>query len=282
MLNSEKLQSAISTRLSELRGGSILREDYPHYTMELETGLVPCVSRDDFWTDLMSGGGNELTSKPPKPEKFCAAHSSAKLAVNSFGPFRNNPDRLVMASQTGFTEAQFEKKLKTGLMGMPPNLDFFVSGVSSVIAVESKFTEWIPTKKTKFQKVYHGAVEKLADPSWAKMFESLVADPGLYRHLHAAQLVRHYLGMRYSLPKSDKAQILMYVYWEPSDADDLKECVRHRSEINDFAERVSGSGITFQHTSYTQLWDYWLHECKWDGIQDHVTNLRTQYELPSA
>ncbi len=276
----DSFRSAVSERLFDLHGEDIRNTDNRNYTIDCESGLIPGVSRDDFWTDLSQGNGGELIGKPPRPPKFCAAHSSAKLAVNSFGPFRYDTSRLVLAEQSGFEIAQFEKKLRNGLRGTPPNLDFFACGADSIVAVESKFTEWLTPKAADFAEVYRGAVSRLADSQWASVFEALVDDPSHSNHLDAAQLVKHYLGMRHSLRGFPQRQILLYVYWEPANADEFDECSCHRRSLDDFADRVSGSEIGFQHMSYAQLWDGWLGECRWNGIREHVSNLRRQYELP--
>lgn len=55
----------------------------------------------------------------------------------------------------------------------------------------------------------------------AEMFKSLQQSPRQYRYLDAAQLVKHYLGLKHSYPA--KTRVLMYLYWEPTNADTLEE-----------------------------------------------------------
>jgi hypothetical protein len=49
------------------------------YTTSLQANLVPDVALDSIESDLRRGDGDELKTK------FRAVHSSAALAVNSFG-----------------------------------------------------------------------------------------------------------------------------------------------------------------------------------------------------
>lgn len=67
--------------------------------------------------DYEKGGGKELE------QKFRAVHSSAALAANHFARFKQEPGQLVILGQSGFNCVVLEKKLPTGLRGIPPNLD---------------------------------------------------------------------------------------------------------------------------------------------------------------
>ena len=69
--------------------------------------------------DYEKGGGKELE------QKFRAVHSSAALAANHFARFKQEPGQLVILGQSGFNCVVLEKKLPTGLRGIPPNLDVF-------------------------------------------------------------------------------------------------------------------------------------------------------------
>ena len=122
-----RAEKKAADRLEATSGQSIFRETHAGYTKRLEENLIPGIEANDFWPDLGAGAGNELVDGSRDPAKFCAAFSSSALAVNSFGPFRHHPGNLDLLGYRGFSEAQFEKPLPTGLLGTAPHLDFYAS-----------------------------------------------------------------------------------------------------------------------------------------------------------
>ena len=267
---------AILDRFRSLPNSPPLRGDYPSYTetpaQNLLTGLP-----EEILDDFAAGDGKELEGDRPK---FCAVHSSSALAANAFGPFRFHPGRLTLAGLGGFTETRFEKKLPTGLQGNPPNLDFFASGPEGTVAVESKFTEVLSTKTAEFRASYGEAIERLAEPAWRDVYKSLVGDPSRFTSLDAAQLVKHYLGMRHSLVEYSRPQAFVYVYWEPTNA--VGEFSTHRVELEEFSAEVAGSDIRFLGLSYADLWGEWEEANTWPGVGEHVVALRARYALSVA
>ena len=224
------VREAILDRFRSLPDPPPFRDDYPSYTVTPSQNLLTGLP-EEILDDFAEGDGGELEGDPPK---FCAAHSSSALAANAFGPFRLEPGRLALAGLSGFTETRFEKKLPTGLDGKPPNLDFFATGPEGTVAVESKFTEVMSRKTADFKPSYHGAIDRLAEPSWRKVYESLIRDPSRFKRLDAAQLVKHYLGMRHSLVEYSRPQALVYVYWEPTHVNAAPEFSTHRAELAEF------------------------------------------------
>ena len=105
----ERVEQEAARRLAGLKGDDIFRAAPAGYTKQPESNLIAGVTRDNFWADLSSGDGGELMDSPKGPAKFCAAHSSSALAVNSFGPFRRHPNRITLQGHSSFTEAQFER-----------------------------------------------------------------------------------------------------------------------------------------------------------------------------
>lgn len=272
-----RAEAKAAERLKTLHGSSIFRENPAGYTRRPAQNLVPGVEVNDFWSDLGAGAGNELTDGARDPAKFCAAFSSSALAVNSFGPFRHHPTNLDLAGRRGFSEAQFEKPLPTGLRGTDPHLDFFAAGPSSVVCVESKFLEPLWPKEAKFARSYGGAIEALAESHWTTVYRELKINPKMFKFLDAAQLVKHYLGMRNTLGHLQVDQALLYVYWEPDNAAQIEAYVDHRNEVKQFAQAVSGGQIAFIARSYLQLWAEWQDGSKWDGIAKHIRHLEERY-----
>jgi len=184
---------------------------------------------------------------------------------------------LTLAGIDGFTKASFEKKLPTGLPGNPPNVDFFAQGPAGTVAVESKFTEFLGTKVAKFASSYPCTIKRLADPAWTNVFESLLQDPEHFALLDAAQLVKHYLGMRHSLGENAGPQVLLYVFWEPTNCAELPDFRAHRAEVDLFSDLVAESDIRFVGLSYPELWAGWEERDSWPGSRDHVAALRARY-----
>ncbi len=116
---------ASRNHLERVLGPAVFRPDRNEYLSSSAYNLIEGVKAEDFVKDLACAAGNELVSHDGKPEKFCAAHSSSALVVNSFGPFRNHPERLSWEEMGGFSRAWFEKKCRNGLRThIPPHLDF--------------------------------------------------------------------------------------------------------------------------------------------------------------
>ena len=165
------------------------------------------------------------------------------------------------------------------LDGTPPNLDFFATGPEGTVAVESKFTEVLNRQTADFKPSYRGAIERLAEPCWKEVYESLVSDPSRFKHLNAAQLVKHYLGMRHSLREYSRPQALLYVYWEPMNVNEVIEFSTHCAELEVFADEVARSNVQFIWLSYPELWAEWKAAPTWPGSDEHVDALRARYEL---
>lgn len=275
----ERAEYAVAQRLRSLKGNEIFRSERPGYTRSPEENLIPVVTRKDFWEDLQGGDGSELSDSAKAPAKFCAAYSSSALVVNTFGPFRHSPGHLVLAGCRDFVKALFERKCPTGLKGIPPNLDFFAAGPKILVAVESKFLETLRPKKALFKDSYNYLIQTQAEPAWQGMYKALLEDPTKFHHLDVAQLVKHYLGIQNTFRDCRVAKVLLYLYWEPENADSIPEFENHRHEVALFSEEVEGSEIRFVALAYPQLWQNWSKVSEWGGMLAHLDALRQRYEL---
>ena len=60
------------------------------------------------------------------------------------------------------------------------------------------------------------------------MYQQLKRAPDLFNYLDAAQLVRHYLGLKTQAAPggvhAGKRAVLVYLFWEPANAPDLQAC----------------------------------------------------------
>ena len=226
--------------------------------------------------DLSGKGGSELVVLGKAAPKFQAAHSSACLAANVFGPWLVVEQALPLGAESFCGETHLEVECPTGLRGTPPTLDCLVAG-RHVLAVESKCTETFEAHEAVFRDVYDEVVTSLAHPTWRMEYERLVEDPRRYRFLDAAQLIKHYLGLRRQFP--DRPVTLAYLFWEPINARDIATCIVHSAELAEFAGRVGDPRVRFVGVSYRALWSDWAQSDRPPWLRDHVTSLRRRYDV---
>jgi hypothetical protein len=203
---------------------------YPAYAQSPESVLVPGLDLRAFRTDLDRGQGGELQSEGGKPPKFHAAHSSSALAVNTFGVFRQSTAGLELAGESVFTSLEFEYPCPTGAGRGVANLDVVAQAKNCVVGVESKLREFLRSKPAQFSPKYDRVIESLADRSWTAFFQDLKRKPTALRHIDAAQLVKHYLGLRNTF--KNQRTVLLYLFWEPTNATRHEAYRVHAAEVN--------------------------------------------------
>lgn len=246
------------------------KADAQGYVERSEQNLIAGIRMDQCESDLRHGKGNELHTK------FRALHSSSALAVNSFGRFKDTGEDLTIFGQRGASGISFEKRLPIVPDRYPANLDVWIEQGKRIVAVESKLLEYFKTQKAEFA----GAYERLAPPKsekgWWEAFR--IAKAGERQYLDRAQLIKHYFGLkRYQIEHGRGAEItLLYLFWEPLNWNEIKECLKHREQIAEFGKIVSESSISFTWMTYSDLWREWD---KVPALTDHVRNLRARYEV---
>lgn len=241
----------------------------------LDDNLLPTCrneSRNAIEAAFRAGGGGELDSG-----KLRSVYSSAAFVVNTFCPWLKDPEALELSGIDGFSRIELERKLPTGLAGEPPNLDLVAEGEAGVVALESKLCEHFAVHPAAFAESHGPKVSELADEGWASEYEALVADPHRYRHLDAAQLVKHYLGIRNQF--GEAGATLLYLYWEPANGDGLGSVERHREEVRRFSEAVAAGGAPLIARSYRDLWAEWEGRDRPDLLTEHVAALRSRYDV---
>ena len=220
--------------------------------------------------DYEEGGGKELE------RKFRAVHSSAALVANHFARFKQEPGQLVILGQSGFNCVVLEKKLPTGLRGIPPNLDVFFENRDSCIAIESKLLETLSPKKPHFSSSYSKDRLPHCEPQWLDLIESASNAPEGY--LDAAQLVKHYLGLVYNL-KENKTNKSPYSSTSTGNRLMLRkyeEFQKHDQEVKEFKDMVTGSSVEFISMSYPELWEAWSKE---PSLAEHARKLIERYSV---
>ncbi len=271
---------SVSRRAATQRAKDALRNrfgvdvDAQGYVRSPQANLVKGVRLEQFEDDLRRGDGNELRMK------FCAVHSSAALAVNCFAPFKDRPERLALLNETGAVGIEFEKQLSIFQGRRPANLDVWIDQGKRVVAVESKLLEYFKLKKPNFGSAYDDLVSAVSDAGWWAVFQNAKVN-GLRdasQHLDRAQLLKHYFGLRRLRESSPGRQslTLLYLFWEPLNWQEVAECVRHRQEVELFADQVAGGSIEFKWMTYGQLWNEWA---LLPALREHASELRARYEV---
>jgi hypothetical protein len=235
------------------------------YAPRWEHNLMDGLPMSAIESDLVSGAGCELDGK------LRAAHSSAALAINTFGPWRTDPSSLSFGEITEFRFMRFEATCPTGLRGTPPHLDVLADGKLPV-GVESKCTEWMEAKPAVFAASYDRLRTSHGHSPWFEQVQQLRAEPTRYRFLDSAQIVKHALGL---LSRYGARNVrLVYLYWEPSNSEIWPECAMHRGEADDLAARVEHSNVRLVPMSYHELWSEWEGQ----GPPPHLPYLRIRYD----
>ncbi len=271
-LTIERARRALRGGLLDVNADLVL--DEKGYTQQPEQNLIAGMSLDDFRADFEQGSGNELGGK------FRAAHSSSALAANCFGPFVKRPQDLTLCGAAGFDTVAFERKCPVGLAQArtPPNLDVVAAGGDCVVAVESKCLEHLGAKQAKFADAYRDQItDARRDGPWYAEMMRLREHPNAYRHLDAAQLVKHAFGLAHTFPDRDVR--LLYLFWEPANADEFDVFQLHRDEVVAFSDRVAGGFPSFDWASYPALWADWGKTGSNSWVADHVGRLGDRYSV---
>jgi len=231
------------------------------YTTKIEDNLFQPLDAKSK-KELEDGDGGESKSKAGQPAKIQALHSSAALAVNLFDYWRNAPDLSLLFSACGlsragsqlFGEIKFEQKFSIDdCFQYSPNLDvlFFRSPPhkSKDFAIECKFTETYSTRK-------HGGLDPkylIDDKKWDKLpsvkrlAQAISPVDRRYKYLHAAQLIKHILGLNRKLGHSRYRFLYLWydAFGEPS--------FTHRQELKEFSDIVCSEGVLFHSITYQEL-----------------------------
>jgi len=169
----------------------------------------------------------------------------------------------------------FETQFPTGLKGNPPNLDVVLELVSgSVIAIESKFSEWLtpkPRGKEVFKPKYFPPDTELWKQNGLPESQALAAEIyngiEVFKFLDAPQLLKHALGLATQLSNRFSLHYLYYDWPGP-------ESEAHRAEIDKFNNRI-GPELRFRALTYQELF---RRLCDCDGCgPEYLSYLESRY-----
>jgi len=241
--------------------GSRGKRGRPTYTLDLNQNLFEPLLKDNR-DQFLLGNGQEILDSQEIPSKMQALHSSSALGVNIFQYWQKRGLISEIASACGFCNRGnhvserivFEEKYKiASKFVIPPNIDVVIHNNKSskfkLFAVECKFSEAYGGRR-------HGGLKSayLAEQNlWTdlsnleKLAKEISPDDERYSYLHAAQLIKHILGLKTKL--GNKNFRLLYLWYDVLG----KEGADHRVEVKDFTEIAKSDGIKFHAMTYQEL-----------------------------
>lgn len=233
----------------------------PTYMLDLNQNLFEPLLKENQ-NRFQDGNGQEILGSQENPAKMQALHSSSALGVNIFQYWQKRGLINEIASACGFCRRQsnysetivFEDKyvINTKFL-IPPHIDVvFHNNASSpykLFAIECKFSESYGGSK-------HGGLKSkyLVDKNlWADLSaleilaREINPDDERYSYLHAAQLIKHILGLKASVGK-EKFRLL-YLWYDVLG----KDGAIHREEVEDFTNIAKSDGVRFHAMTYQEL-----------------------------
>lgn len=207
--------------------------------------------------EFEAGDGKEPISDTNDGRMY-AVHSSSALCCNVFHYWRRIGEFSPIAQacrlpSTGIQQIRFEVKHRIAdRFERPPNLDVEIGyGETNRLrasAIECKFGEPFGREHQGLRTAYLQEAHLWDDlPASRELAIQISPEDHRFKHLHAAQLLKHILGLKSSYGK-DGFRLLYLWYAVPG-----IEGVNHAQEIEEFAAIAMGDGITFQSWTYQQV-----------------------------
>jgi hypothetical protein len=212
---------------------------------------------DDARSAFERADGGELDAKRPGEGNMHALHSSSAAACNLFHYWQAQSNLSPIARACGLPSSgterlDFEAKFPIGeRFRRPANLDAAIRyrrGPLKVSAVECKFCEPYGRPHTGLDPSYL-AIPELWNglPALRALASEISPQDARFRHLHAAQIIKHILGL--SVNHGADGFRLLYCWYDVQGP----EAVRHRGEIDDFRAVAATDGVRFQATTYQDV-----------------------------
>jgi hypothetical protein len=246
--------------------------DAKGYCASAENNLIAAVTAQ-LWqaakTDLEGGRGTELTWK------FRAAYSSSALGVNTFAPMQNGVDIPGIGFING--KPRFEQERSGGPSGWKPTLDVVIEDGDIGLFVESKCREYLDAGEADFSVAWPRHAAKHLPPEAARVYGDVYAGTRSFQPVDAPQLLKDVLAAYKTARDDDRRVVLLYAYWEPTDANSYDIFERHRDQADVLFAAMSSDQVTALAMSYRQLWDHWDK-----AGEPHITQLRERYDVPLA
>lgn len=229
--------------------------------------------RDNLFAPLHPDSLREFTERSEisvdgSGERISAPHSSTALAVNTFDWFRSH-GFAPMAAALEIEVAEFvgyERRHSFGLP-RPANLDVEFATVDGIaVGVEVKLREPYGHVSNPFADKYFtttGLWDGL--PNLERLARTIrTCDPPAFSTLHAAQLIKHALGLHRSY--GDDFVLVYYWHYVPGPVSD-----RHKQELAMF-EDVVRRDINFTSVTVEDLLGAFPRHGDWQPWLDYMTS----------
>lgn len=224
--------------------------------------------------------GSELVPSATRPPRLHSLYSSAALVLNVFGYWRER-DATSLVAALGLTgdgsvvRMSFEEPLPTGLVGDPPTTDVALRWPDGrVVAIESKYSEWLvrrPRTRRVLKDKYFPPGGRLWEaaglPRCQAFAEELQSGRIRFKWLHAAQLLKHALGLARG---GARESTLLYLYYEQEG----REAREHRAELEGVGERLAEE-VDLRVRTYQELFERLRSAPGIDA--DYLAYLRERY-----
>ena len=229
--------------------------------------------------EFVEGSGGELMGEGAEGHLYSLL-SSAALGVNVFAHWRYRPKRELLRA-LGFQVEHpvwlgFERRFPISKgFGTPPHADVTL-GAHGVLpflcAIEAKFGEpyaGMPQHGLRPGHAGHGYFKDW--PNLAKLAACISPEDRIHQHLHAAQLLKHLLGLK----STGRRFTLLYLWFDVKGP----EGRRHRDEAHEFTLRARRDRLDVWAMTWQKLWEA-LSEQSNDGEHDaYLAYLRDRYAL---
>jgi hypothetical protein len=250
----------------------------PTYTTNLNQNLFEPLSKS-VRESFMRGDGNEIKSNAGNPAKMQAVHSSSALAVNIFQYWQNIGKASEIAAACELCRSEnkiaeeivFEEKYSIDdKFQFSPNIDVVFHNSDSTkfkrFAVECKFSETYNSRGHSGLKPEYMTLNAMWQdiPNTYELSKSISPNDSRNIYLHAAQLIKHILGLKRQFGKNGFR--LLYLWYDVPG----KESAIHREEIDSFSKIVKDDDIKFHSISYQELIMYLADKYR----QDHEAYIR--------
>jgi hypothetical protein len=230
------------------------------YTTKLQENLFQPLTTQAR-KDLEGGDGGELIGSERRPAKIQALHSSSALGINVFDYWQKSSDLSTLTSSCRISnkgrvfsgDIHFEYKFPVDdRFRFAPNMDVVIlphSRPYKCYAIECKFTE-----------AYSGRGHGGLDPKYfdndgiwdglsetRQLADEISPDDKHFQFLHAAQLIKHILGLNRKFGK--RHYRLLYLYYDAFGEPGF----RHREEVDVFTDVARSDSVAFHHATYQEL-----------------------------
>ena len=234
----------------------------PAYTRSLKENLFEPLN-PEVKKQINEGDGGELKGKSGSPAKMQAVHSSSVLGVNIFQYWQNIKQIPTIAAACGLCSKnnksainmEFEKKFPISKkFTFSPNIDVTIENSEKskykIFAIECKFSEaytsrghaGIDPKYLAIKDIWKGI------PRLHKLAEQISPEDKRFDYLHAAQLIKHTLGLKKQCDGNTRFRLL-YLWYDCIGHEGSK----HRKEIERFTKTAQSDKIKFHAMSYQEL-----------------------------